>query len=309
MRLISEDSLAATPVWLDLIQAIEEGHRLPRPQIADVFQGNNATTMLSRAAFVDGLGCGVKTVTVVPENHARNLPSIQGAMLCFDVGSGEPRALVDSALITGWKTAADSVLGAQYLARLEPLVMTIFGAGAVAHSIAKAYVACFSSLEKVTIYNRTAERAEKRALALQAEGVPADVATDPRIACRHADIIATATMSRTPILTDDWVQPGTHVDLIGAYKADMREADDALLKRARLFVDSRDTTLDHIGELRIPLANGVIRREDVLGDLYDLVNGASGRTSQHDITVFKNGGGAHLDLMTADYLIQLAQQQ
>ena len=113
-----------------------------------------------------------------------------------------------------------------------------------------------------------------------------------------------ATMSATPVLKGDWVQPGAHVDLVGAFRADMREADDALLQKARIFVDSRETTLAHIGELKMPLASGTITEADVLADHYQLVAGFEGRSDPQDITVFKNGGGAHLDLMIADSILR-----
>ncbi|PLX35416.1 MAG: ornithine cyclodeaminase, partial [Hyphomicrobiales bacterium] len=113
----------------------------------------------------------------------------------------------------------------------------------------------------------------------------------------------TATMARDPVLKGAWVRPGTHIDLIGAYKADMREADDALISAGPLFVDARQTTIGHIGELTIPIANGVITEDAVMGDFYDLIAGAGhGRSSDRDITLFKNGGGAHLDLMMAGYI-------
>ena len=119
-----------------------------------------------------------------------------------------------------------------------------------------------------------------------------------------ADIVSTATMARAPILKGEWVRPGTHVDLIGAFKADMREADDTLISMGSLFVDSRDTTIDHIGELKIPIAQGLITADAVKGDLYELVNGTQpSRQSAQDVTVFKNGGGAHLDLMIAGFLV------
>jgi ornithine cyclodeaminase len=118
-----------------------------------------------------------------------------------------------------------------------------------------------------------------------------------------ADIISSATMARTPVLKGEWITPGTHVDLIGAFKADMREADNALISSGSLFVDSRDTTLHHIGELMIPLAAGIINESDIKGDFYDLIaSGTTARKSDDEITVFKNGGGAHLDLMIADYI-------
>lgn len=309
MKHISAESLAAIPDWLGMIETLVEGHRLPPPQISDIFQGNSSTTMLSRAAFVEGLGCGVKTVTVTPDNHQRGLPTVQGAMLFFDSDSGTPVALVDSALITRWKTAADSVLGARLLARAHPKTLTIFGAGAVSDSLAEAYMVQFPTLERVRICNRTAARAEILVQKLRERQIPAVNVPDPQAACTAADIVATATTSHVPILKGDWIEPGTHVDLIGAFKADMREADDTLIASGRLFVDSRETTLDHIGEISIPLENGLIKREDVLADLYDLVGGAPGRISDKDITIFKNGGGAHLDLMTARYLIQLVEDR
>ena len=107
-------------------------------------------------------------------------------------------------------------------------------------------------------------------------------------------------MSPDPVLRGAWLRPGQHVDLIGAYRPDLREADDEALKRARIFVDSRETTLDHIGELKIPLEAGTISREDVVADYYEL--DAFARRPD-DITLFKNGGGAHLDLMTARHIL------
>lgn len=118
---------------------------------------------------------------------------------------------------------------------------------------------------------------------------------------RAADIVVTATMSHDPVIRGDWLRPGQHLNLIGAYRPDMREADDAALRRARIFVDSFDTTLEHIGELKIPLASGAITRADVLADFYDLQRFAPGGAD--DITLFKNGGGAHLDLMTARFVL------
>lgn len=129
------------------------------------------------------------------------------------------------------------------------------------------------------------------------------VASDLATACADADIISSATMAREPILNGAWISPGTHVDLIGAYKADMREADDKLIAMGALYVDSRKTTLGHIGEIDIPIARGVISPADIRGDFYDLLtSSASNRVSQTEITVFKNGGGAHIDLMIARYL-------
>ena len=130
-----------------------------------------------------------------------------------------------------------------------------------------------------------------------------DVADDLEGAVREADIITCATMATDPVIKGAWLRPGQHLDLIGAYRPDMREADDTALRRARIFVDSRATTIGHIGELKIPLAHGVIGLGDVLADYYDLESGTFARRSEEEITLFKNGGGAHLDLMTARYVL------
>ena len=283
--------------WTRLADALAEGHRAPRPAIGDTFLTRGDDTLLSRAAWIDGMGVAVKSVTVLPGNPARGLASVNGAMVLFEDSTGQPVAVIDSALVTKWKTAGDSILGARLLARPESRRLLILGAGTVAASLIEAYRAVFPGIE-VTLWNRTTDKA--RALA---ETHDAKVADDLATAVAEADMISCATMSREPVLRGEWLRPGQHVDLIGAFKADMREADDAALTRSRIFVDSLETTLDHIGELKDPLARGIIRREDVLGDLHDIVPGRVGRRGPEEITLFKNGGGAHLDLMTGRVIL------
>lgn len=290
--------------WPMMVEALASGHRRAPAQIGDLFLTREGDTLLNRAAWVDGVGIGLKTVSVMAQNAERGLPSVQGVMVIFDDESGTPAALLDSGLITWWKTAADSVLGARHLARTDSRRLLIVGAGQVAGSLARAYCATFPSLAEIRIWNRTPSAAETLVKALAAEGLPVATESDLPQAAAQADIVATATMTREPILSGDWLSPGTHVDLVGAFRGDMREGDDALLRRARIFVDSRETTLDHIGELKIPLSEGVITRASVQGDHYDLCAGRAGRESAEDITVFKNGGGAHLDLMIAKAIIE-----
>ncbi|WP_290749552.1 ornithine cyclodeaminase family protein [Amaricoccus sp.] len=278
--------------WLAMTGALAEGHRRHRPALADLLLRRGEDTLLTRSAWVDGLGAATNSVTVVPANPGRGLPSVNGALLLFEDATGAVEAIVDSALVTRWKTAADSLLGARLLARPDARRLLILGAGSVAASLVDAYRAGFPDLA-VSIWNRTPEAARRLAAAKAAEAVE-----DLPAAVAEADIVATATMATEPVLHGAWLRPGQHLDLIGAYRADMREADDDCLRRARIFVDSRDTTLDHIGELKDPLTRGVISRDRVLGDLHDLVAGRVGRRAPDEITLFKNGGGAHLDLMT-----------
>ncbi|MCB1333957.1 MAG: ornithine cyclodeaminase [Roseivivax sp.] len=281
--------------WLGLVEAIRAGHRMPRAQIADSFLYQGDNTLLNRAAWIDGLGLAVKTVTVAPGNAAHGLPPINGAVSLYDDATLQLDALVDFHLVTKWKTAADSLTAALALAPPQADTILIVGAGTVAQSLHQAYSAGFPGA-RFLLWNRTADKAR----ALAAELPRAEAVTDLAQAVALADIVSCATMATQPVLRGEWLRPGQHIDLIGAYRPDMREADDTALRRGRLFVDNRDTTLDHIGELMIPLASGVIRREDVIADLYQ--PDAFVRAPQ-DITLFKNGGGAHLDLMTARHVL------
>ncbi len=289
--------------WVDAVEALRLGHGLPRAEIRDVFLGPPTGTMMSRSAYIVGLGYGAKTFTVFDGNAARGLPTVQGAMLVFDKDAGSLQAIVDSRLVTDFKTAADSVLGASLLAREDSRHLLIVGAGNVATVLAKAYTAVLRGIERVSVWSRRPEQARELVAGLRGLDVELAAVPDLRAAMQQADIVSSATMARQPVILGGWVRPGTHVDLIGAFKADMREADDALMAKAALFVDSRATTLGHIGELMMPIAAGRITADDVLGDLYDLVRpGARRRQSDDEITVFKNGGGAHLDLMIASWI-------
>ncbi|MCF6305287.1 MAG: ornithine cyclodeaminase [Rhodobacteraceae bacterium] len=294
---ISFDEMDPLLDWNQLTDALLAGHQTNKARISDQFITRGQDTLLSRAAWIDGMGVAVKSVTVFPENAHKNLPSVHGAMLLFEDKTGRVEAIIDSALVTKWKTAADSLLAAKLLARPDSKQVLIVGTGKVAQSLVDAYRA-WLPLAGISVWGRDFDKAQGFA---GQQGIAAVKALEPAV--KTADIISCATMSSRPVIMGEWLQAGQHLDLIGAFKADMREADDAALRRARIFVDSRETTLDHIGELKIPLQQGVIKRRDILGDFYDLSNGSAARQSAADITLFKNGGGAHLDLMTSRYML------
>ena len=291
---------AAEPLldWHELCEALTAGHALAKAEIADTFLYRDKDTVLSRTAWIDGLGIAVKTATIFPGNTASGTPTINGAVNLYGDGDGVLEAIVDFHLVTKWKTAGDSILAAKLLARPDSRCVLIIGAGNVAHALHDAYAAIIPNA-RFMVWNRSPEKAE----AMAAKYDDMLVASDLETAARLADIITVATMSREPVLKGEWLQPGQHVDLIGAYRPDMREADDDALRRATLFVDNRDTVLEHIGELKDPIARGVISAGDVRGDYYDIETGGFARQSDDEITLFKNGGGAHLDLMTSRYIL------
>lgn len=291
MRIISFEQGDAALDWISLTDALAAGHDLPQAEVADSFLYRGDDTLLNRAAWIDGLGLAVKAATIFPANQG---PSVNGGVMLFSDRDGTLEAVIDFHLVTKWKTAGDSLLAARRLARKDSRKILIVGAGSVAASLREAYGAAFPDAQ-FSIWNRTIARAEELA-----EQTGMDVARDLEQAVTEADIITCATMSTTPVLRGAWLRAGQHVDLIGAYRPDMREADDDVMRRGRLFVDSLSTTIGHIGEIEDPLSRGVIARDDIVADYYDL--GAFTR-AEDDITVFKNGGGAHLDLMTARHIL------
>lgn len=277
--------------WDGLLAALTAGHRLPRAEIKDLFLYRGADTVLNRAAWIDGLAQLVKVATIFPGNAAQNLPTVNGAVSLFDDKTGILKALVDFHLVTKWKTAGDSLLSASRLARPASRKILLVGSGTVSRSMIEAYGSLFPKAE-FTVWSRNPANAQK---------LGHGVADDLEAAVKAADIICTATMSKEPLVKGAWLQQGQHLDLIGAYRPDMREVDDEAMAAARVFVDSRATTVHHIGELMDPIKSGAISEADVIADFYDDPK-AYARRSDSEITIAKNGGGAHLDLMTADYI-------
>ena len=288
--------------WLDLTRALEQGHSRPRAEIGDTFLYRGGDTLLSRAAWIDGMGLLVKTATVFPGNASIGAPSINGGVSLFSDKDGTLEAILDFHLVTKWKTAGDSLLAALKLAPRNTRTILIIGAGTVAHSLREAYGVAFPSA-RFLIWNRSKEPAMRLASWLSDTAAIDDLAEG----VQAADIVTSATMTTTPVIRGEWLRPGQHLDLIGAYRPDMREADDEVLRRGRLFVDARHTTIGHIGEVVIPMEAGVISEEDIVADYYDLPSGAFARQSEDEITIFKNGGGAHLDLMCARYILDAVQ--
>ncbi|MEM9331886.1 MAG: ornithine cyclodeaminase [Pseudomonadota bacterium] len=306
MRYISFQEADSLLSWTMIADALQEGHKLPKAEIGDLLLQQPPNALLSRGAWIPGLGMALKSMSVFPDNTRLDppLPSIHGGVLLFDDDVGHLISVIDGILVTKWKTAGDSVLGARLLANPNPKTHLMVGAGTVAASIIDAYHEVFPTIERFMIWNRTPEKANRLAEEKTSANLSIEVVPQLADACAEADIITAATMSVDPILQGQHIKPGTHVDLIGAFKPNMREADDALISKATLFVDSRDTTIGHIGEIEIPLKNGIISQTDLLGDLYDLCGDRTGRKTEDEVTLFKNGGGAHLDLMTSRKIFQ-----
>lgn len=300
MLFIDAEVVSARLTWPTLIEALRAGHKAPPPHVDDTLLSPGDKLMLVRSAWIEGLGGGVKAVTMFPANPSATppRPAVQGAFLLFDEDRGDIAAVIDGAAITGWKTAADSALGADYLARKDAQNFAMIGAGAIAEPLVRAHLAARPGVTRVTLWNRNLAKCDVLAARLGDLDLDFEVAGNIEAAVRAADIISVATLAHQPIIKGDWLKQGAHLDLVGAFNLQMREADDVALTRGRLFADYRASAHD-TGELADPISRGVITTDDLVGDHYDLAMGTCGRGCDNEITIFKNGGGAHLDLMTA----------
>jgi ornithine cyclodeaminase/alanine dehydrogenase-like protein (mu-crystallin family) len=310
VRIVEAEEIRRVLTFPVLIAAMEQGHRRPRVEIHDQLMGTEMALYFVRSAADHGRVFGSKLVTSFPGNltagggAGAGLPAVQGLYVLFDGTDGRPLAILDGSAITWWKTAADSALGATLLAPATPRTLLVVGAGAMAPWLVRAHRAARPSIRQVLAWNRTSERAERLAAELRGEDVDAIAVTDLAAAAGEAEVITTATRSHTPLIRGDWLRPGAHLDLVGGYTPQTREADDTAARRARIFVDRRESAHD-VGDIQGPIASGAIRKEDVLGDLYDLIGGGlAGRLAPSDITLFKNAGGGHLDLMTAQAVLE-----
>ncbi|UOO80905.1 ornithine cyclodeaminase family protein [Uruburuella testudinis] len=291
-----------------LIESIRQifiaGCVVPRRHIHAVDGDDAAATLLIMPAWQKNKFMGIKHVTIYPDNGKRHgLPGLHSTYTLFDAQNGVPVAVMDGNQITCRRTAAASALAAKYLAREDARNLLIVGAGNVAREIAPAYAAV-RNIGKVRIWNIDADKAHRLAGDLKQQGFDAEAVTDLEAAVRDSDIVSCATLSTAPLVLREWVQKGTHIDLIGSFKPDMRESDDAMFAGTSVFVDT-DEALDKAGDLLSPMAAGEFAREQVLSDLEGLCQGRHpGRTAADEITVYKAVGAASEDLAAAVLVYQ-----
>jgi len=279
------------------VQPVRHHHGVEKPDGA-------ASTLLLMPAWTDFNAAGtskdghigVKIVTVSPDNNATGKPAVMGLYLLLDGRTGEPQALIDGQRLTQWRTACASALAASYLARADAERLLVIGAGALSPFLAQAHAA-MRPLKTIRIWNRTPANAEKAVADLVAKGLPAETAHDLDAELAEADIVSSATISTMPLVTGARLKPGAHVDLVGGFTPDMREADDEAISRARVYVDTRAGATKEAGDIVQPLASGVLKPEAIVADLAELTRGEKkGRESADEITLFKSVGAALEDL-------------
>jgi ornithine cyclodeaminase len=286
-----------------LRDAFRNGAEAPRRHVHTISPANDAVLLLM-PVWQPERHTGVKLVTVAPRNSQVNLPTVHSIFMLFDSATGAPVCQMDGEELTLRRTAASSALASSYLSRPESSRLLIVGTGSLAPYMAAAHCAA-RPIRSVTVWGRSPDNAARTAgLLQQALGeteVAIAITEDLAAAAKDADIISCATTSTVPIVLANWVQPGTHVDLVGGFRPNMREADDALVGAAEVFVDTFVGALAEAGDLLQPIESGFLVRDDIRAELADLCAGRHpGRTDAPQITLFKSVGTALEDLCGAN---------
>ena len=256
-------------------------------------------TLLLMPAWETDAYLGVKIVTVFPNNKTRNLPSVQGQYYLADGQTGTPLAVMHGATLTAHRTAAVSALASRYLSRADSQSMLMVGCGTLAPQLIR-YHAMVRPLSTIWLWGRDYCKASKLAETLLEEGLPITAVKDMDSVIGDADIVSAATLAVSPLIKGELLSPGTHVDLVGAFRPDMREADDTVIARARKFADTREGALKEAGEFLIPIESGQMNKDDVIGDLFQLSSReVVGRSNDEEITLFKSVGTAASDYAAA----------
>jgi alanine dehydrogenase len=303
-------ALAARLERRALIDALDEAFRTgcsapPREQHhVEAPREGKGGTLLIMPAWQAGGALGIKIVTVFPENALRGLPAVCASYLLLDAATGLPRAMLDGGELTRRRTGAASALASRHLSSPSAARLTMVGTGSLAPHLIESHL-LVRRIREVRIWGRRTERARALAASLRREDVSIEAAEDLEEAVRWADIVSCATLAREPLVQGAWLSPGQHLDLVGAFTPEMREADDAAIARGELFVDTRSGAFSESGELIGALARGVIDRSAVRAELSQLASGTFRRSHALAITIFKSVGTALEDLAAA----QLALRQ
>jgi ornithine cyclodeaminase len=305
MRVYAAADVHAALPWPALAQALHavftaRGGDAPQVPLRHAHALGGADTLLLMPAWDSQLVL-TKLVTVMPGAAH----TVQATVLALDRATGRPLAVLDGEAITLRRTAATSALAARHLARPGASTLLLVGTGRLAAWMARAHAALLPGITRVQVWGRRTDAARSLAATLRAEGLPAEAVADLQAAVHSADIVCCATTALEPLVQGAWLQPGTHVDLVGAFRPQMREVDSAAVQRARVVVDTLAGALAEAGELVQAIAAGAITPAHVLGELGSVLAGTlAGRTCRDDITLFKSVGSARADLAAARCVLQ-----
>lgn len=310
MQYFDKNKIEELLSYKDLIDVIEKGFVDPPnvPPRLHYSVSNSTTnienTLLIMPAWQEEKQIGIKVVTVAPNNKEYNLESINGLYLLLDAVTGIPEAIMDAKAITNWRTACASALASKYLSRPDSKTLFMIGTGTLAPYLIRAH-ASIRPIEKVLIWGRNIQKSEDVQQMISDLNLEVEIVSTIEEGIKKADIVSCATLSETPLVLGEKLNQGQHIDLVGAYTPKMREANDEVLLRSDVYVDNIEMAPKETGDLSIPIAEGIIKIEDIKGDLFDLCSAKiKGRSSNESITVFKSVGHALEDLVTAQLIVE-----
>ena len=305
MRVLGSSEVTAALDFASLIEALRQMFRggdvvtPPRHRHVIEVPGARDGSLLIMPAWQAGRHLGIKLLTIFPDNPAKHDPSLMGEYLLLDARSGKPLALLDGPALTARRTAAASALAASYLARPDCERLLMIGTGRLASHLIEAH-ASVRPIRNVLVWGRDRDKAARLAQRMTRRTLKVAATDDLQRAVNGAHVICCATLATEPLLFGHWLPLGVHIDLVGAFTPQMREADDETLSRARIFVDTREGALGEAGEIIHAIEAGAMTEDDIAGDLYELTRGSrAGRRFHDQITLFKSVGAALEDLAAA----------
>ena len=303
MQFFDQAAVAHALPYAALVDALALGLQEPiESPLRSHFEPNHdASTVLIMPAWKAQQMMGVKLVSIWPGNSALGLSAVSGVYVLISCTDGRPLAVLDGTELTLRRTAGAAALAARTLARTNSQTLAVLGTGSLSAPLALAH-ASVMDFKRILVWGRDAKKAQAVVDSLALQGLRAQASEDLQTTLAQADVVAAASTATTPFILADWVRPGTHLGLVGAFTPSMAEAEPALMPRAQLFADSREAVLQKGGELLQAIQQGLVQASDIQAELAELAAqpGRAWRQSDEAITVFKSVGFAALDWIAAE---------
>ena len=317
MRILSSADIVKVLDMPEVLKLVEQAFgergrgRVQMPPKSYLFFGEHDGDLRVMPAFMDSLGqAGVKMVNVHPQNPSRyGLPTVMATIVLFNPETGEPLSIMDGTRITAMRTAAAAGVATKYLARPDSRILGLIGAGHQSFYQLQA-INLVMKVAECAVYDVSKEKAESLAvIASRRLNLNVRVCASPEEAVRESDVVVTVTPSSSPIVKNEWVTDGMHLNCVGADAPGKQELETGILKRARIIIDDWEQA-SHSGEINVSVTQGVITRSDVIGEIGDIIAGSlQGRTRDNEITLFDTTGLAIQDVVCAWKAYEMAERK
>jgi ornithine cyclodeaminase len=303
MQFFDQAAVAQALPYPALIDGLAAGLQQPieSPLRSHYEPNGDASTVLIMPAWKTQNIMGVKLVSIWPGNSAKGQSAVSGVYVLISCADGQAIAVLDGTELTLRRTAAAAALAARLLARKNSQTLAILGTGSLSAPLAVAHASVID-FKNILVWGRDKKKAQAVVDSLALQGITARASDDLQATLAQADVVSAASTATEPFIRSDWVQPGTHLGLIGAFTPTMAEAEPALMQRAQVFADSREAILQKGGEVLQAIQQGLIAASAIQAELAEIAAQPqkAWRSSDDAITVFKSVGFASLDLIAAE---------